>query len=321
MPLPMSRSPRASEGSDGLTSADRRYETFVRPVPLGSPRVAHELGWRGWAVHVETVGDTGAAVRLLLVHGAGGNAAAMWPFAAHLASTGAEVTVVDLPGYGRTRPSSSPRLAYRDWRELLLDLVEAQDDGRPLIVVGASMGGMLALDTAARSHKVSRVVVTCLLDLSDETVRRRVLRAPWMSRVTGLLRLARGGLRGLPLPIRWITPLHRISNHPGLAAAVRRDRRGGGSGMPLGWYADVVRTGPVVSPENHGGAPVLLLHPGEDRWTPTEISRSYLDRLPVPVRYVELPGAGHFPIEEPGVQVLLDEVRGVVDALTPEPRP
>ena len=85
--------------------------------------------------------------------------------------------------------------------------------------------------------------------------------------------------------------------------------------MPLGWYADSIRTGPAVPAEQYHGAPVLLLHPGDDRWTPTEISRTYLQRLPVEVRCVELPGAGHFPIEEPGFQVLLDEVGAVVRTL------
>lgn len=306
-----------SSGSGCLTSSDRRYEPFVRPVPPDCRRTASEFPWRKWIVHVETIGSVAAPVRILLIHGAGGNAAAMWPFAAHLAGTGAVVSVVDLPGYGRTHPSNSVGISYRDWQELLVDLVDQLHDPRPLIVMGASMGGMLALDTAHHNSKVAHVITTCLLDLSDETVRTHVLRMPWMGKSTTLLSLVRGPLRGIPLPLRWLTPMRRISNDPGLSAAVLADQRGGGSWMPLGWYADTVQEGPVVPAEQYDGAPVLLLHPGDDRWTPPELSRSYLDRLPVPVRFVELPGAGHFPVEEPGFQVLLDHVADVVRALQP----
>lgn len=52
----------------------------------------------------------------------------------------------------------------------------------------------------------------------------------------------------------------------------------------------------------------MLLHPAEDRWTMPELSLDYLGRLRGKTRVVMLPGCGHFPLEEPGFQVLLDEV-------------
>ena len=303
-----------SSASGSLTSTDRRYEPFVRPVSPECQRTTSEFRWRKWLIHLESVGNVEAPVRVLLIHGAGGNASAMWPFAAHIAGTGAVVTVVDLPGYGRTHPVKSAGISYRDWQELLVNLVDELHDPRPLILVGASLGGMLALDTAHHSEKVAQVIATCLLDLSDDAVRSQVLRAPWMGRTTSLLRCVKGPFRRVPVPLRWLTPMRRISNDPGLSTAVLADRRGGGSSMPLGWFAGVTR-GPIVPAEQYAGAPVLLLHPGDDRWTPTEISLSYLERLPVSTRFVELPGAGHFPIEEPGFQMFLEQIEGVVGAL------
>ena len=71
---------------------------------------------------------------MLLVHGAGGNAAAMWPYAAHLSRLGARVTVVDLPGYGRTIRVRRGRrsVSYGDWQQLLVDLVGREHDAQQL---------------------------------------------------------------------------------------------------------------------------------------------------------------------------------------------
>ncbi len=287
----------------------------MRPVPAGCKRSSTKYRWVDWDIHLETVGEADASVRILLIHGAGGNAAALWPFAAHLSKLGALVTVPDLPGYGLTRPASRPDLSYPDWQNMLVDLVDELHDSRPLIVLGASMGGMLALDTASQTDRIAHVVVTCLLDLTDPSVRAQVLRPPWNGRAAKLLALVHGPLRAIPLPLRWVTPMRQISNDADLSTAALEDRRGGGSRMPLGWYVGVTGAGPKVAAEDYRGAPVLLLHPGEDRWTPIEVSRDYLQRLPVPTRFVELPGAGHFPVEEPGFQVLLDEVEVVVRTL------
>ncbi|WP_182112367.1 MULTISPECIES: alpha/beta hydrolase [unclassified Actinotalea] len=296
---------------------DRRYEPYVRPVPPDARRDAETWRWRDWDVHLEHVGAPDAPVRMLLVHGAGGNAAAMWPFAAHLSTLGARVTVLDLPGYGLTRGARPGALTFHDWRAVLTDVVAEIDDGRPLVLMGASMGGMLALDTAALGGRADLVVVTCLLDTRDPHVRAVLVRAPWLARLAGpALRLAVGPLGRLRLPLRWIAPMTTISNHPGLRAEVLRDREGGGGAMPLGWFRTFLESGPAVRPEEYDGPPVLLLHPGSDRWTPTHVSAAYLARLRGGTRLVELDGCGHFPVEEPGFQALLDAVDQELRRLT-----
>lgn len=310
-------------------TADQRYERHVRPLPHPVRRVCSTWPWQpadglpGWLVHLEHVGADDAPVRLLLVHGAGGNAAAMWPFAAHLSTLGARVTLVDLPGYGHTtqtagRPGSE---RYPHWQQLLLDLVEREDDDRPLVLLGASMGGMLAVDTAARSGRVDRVIVTCLLDTTRPAVRRAMVRAPWLAALgLPLLRLARGPLARVRLPVRWLTPMAAIANSPGLARDVLADPRGGGGSMPLGWFRSVVSAGPAVPPGEYAGPPVLLVHPEEDRWTPPELSEAFLARLAGPTRAVWLRGCGHFPVEEPGFQELLDQAAAEIAAARDQPR-
>lgn len=311
----------------GVGSADdARYERHVRPLPQPVRRSRQEWDWQDpdghrWALNVEHVGADDAPVRMVLVHGAGGNAAAMWPFAAHLSLLGARVTLLDLPGYGRSRQVSGPRgsVRYPHWQQVLLDLVAREHDERPLVLVGASMGGMLALDTAARSGLADRVIVTCLLDVTRPEVRAGIVRWPRLASVgLPLLGLARGPLARLPVPIRWLTPMARISNAPGLAREVLRDARGGGGALPLGWYRSFLATGPAVAPDRITQPPVILLHPGEDRWTAPELSEDFLARLAGPARAVRLTGAGHFPVEEPGFQQLLDEVATEISTLTHE---
>lgn len=240
----------------------------------------------------------------------------MWPFAAHLSQLGALVTPVDLPGYGRTRPVGSGQVSYQDWQELLVDLTERIDDDRPLLLLGASIGGMLALDTAVLSGRGDRVIATCLLDASDPEVRSAIVRAPWMARLSKpFLRFIRGPFRRIPLPLRWIAPMQRISNDPRLSAQVLQDRRGGGGSMPLGWFRTFLEAGPAVLPESYSGPPVLLVHPEDDRWTPIQISTQYLSRLAGKHRFIGITGCGHFPIEEPGFQQFLDAVRMEIESV------
>lgn len=303
--------------SDGFGSADRRYEPYVRPISRPVRRAGSSWTWTPpdggatWDVHLEHVGAEDAPVRMVLIHGAGGNAAAMWPYAAHLSSLGARVTLVDLPGYGRTTRSRRGRrsVRYADWRHLLLDLVAREHDDRPLILLGASMGGMLAVDTAAVSGLARGVIATCLLDPSQPGVAAGIVRAPWVAQLGApLLRLVRGPVADLRFPIRVLTPMSTIANDPGLSREVLNDAHGGGGAMPLGWYRSFLEAGPAVRPEKYAGPPVVLLHPGEDRWTDPRLSLGFLDRLAGPTRAVMLDGCGHFPLEEPGFQRFLDEV-------------
>lgn len=262
---------------------------------------------RRWDVHVEAIGDPQAPARALLIHGAGGNAAAMRPFAAHIAARGIQVHLADLPGYGLTRPVRDPRVTFEDWQELLVALaaqIVRQPGRASLTIIGASMGGMLAYDVGAVSPHADAVIATCLLDLSDPRVLDRVARPPGAGRITPGA-LARGPLTGVFLPLRTIAPMERIANHRGLVAQVAADPRGGAGAMPLGWYHSLVESGPLVAPEDYAGPPVTLLHPAEDRWTPAEASLAFHDRLPArpgrPPRRAPSGGLRSLPRRGPGL--------------------
>lgn len=254
-------------------------------------------------------------MRIILVHGAGGNAAAMWPYSAGLSAIGALVTVPDLPGYGHTVTPRAGTIRYDDWRRVITDLVRAEDDPRPLIIVGASMGGMLAYDAAATTRLAAAVVVTCLLDPRDAAVRSRLTWHPSLARMAGpALRAIAGPFANLRLPIRWIADMRQIANDPALVREVLRDRRGGGGRVSLGWMRTFLESVPTVEPEEFR-TPILMAHPADDRWTPLAISTPFFDRIASPKSLVILEGCGHFPIEEPGVSQLMAAVAEVRDRI------
>ncbi len=86
-------------------------------------------------------------------------------------------------------------------------------------------------------------------------------------------------------------------------AIVSRDPVGGGNRVPLGFFHSWMTYTPPLEPEQFDRCPVLLAHPGADRWTPTALSKKVLDRFPVKTQFVELPNCEHLPIEEPGLSL------------------
>lgn len=144
------------------------------------------------------------------------------------ARQGVDVFVPDLPLYGRTVEPHPRDVRYADWVDLLCDLVRAERrrDPRPLIVFGASMGGLLGYEVAARTGEVAHVVATCLLDPADPrhvgpppgtlvgAVGPAVLRA--LDPVVGRIRV----------PLRLVVNMAAMSGDRGLARLCARDPRG-----------------------------------------------------------------------------------------------
>ena len=120
--------------------------------------------WRGNHVHVACTHNADAHARVLVIHGAGGHSGALWPIASLIAAQGIDVSAIDLPLYGLTKTPHPQDIRYQDWVNVLVDYIDAHSDNRPLILVGASIGGLLASEVAAQSRHVHAVVATCLLN-------------------------------------------------------------------------------------------------------------------------------------------------------------
>ena len=64
-----------------------------------------------------------------------------------------------------------------------------------------------------------------------------------------------------------------------------------------------------MEPEDFDVCPVLLTQPLEDKWTPLHLSELFLPRTKkVPVKTGMLDNAGHYPLEDPGLQQVVDAI-------------
>ncbi|MGD8215172.1 alpha/beta hydrolase [Aestuariimicrobium sp. Y1814] len=276
--------------------------------------------WRDQRVHVARARPAEAPVRVIVVHGAGGHSGALWPLAGLVASRGLDVAAPDLPLYGRTEVADPAGVRYGDWVDLLVDFVTAEDDGRPLLLLGASIGGLLAADVAARNPRVDHVAATCLLDPSDWRAMAAMTRfgplgvvgrplSLLVERWLGDSRLAR-----VMLPVSWVANLARMSRNPELSRMCATDPLGGGVRVPVGFLTSYIGFG--HTPPGQVTTPVSLLHPSRDAWTPVALSTRYLARVAGPSRMVLLRECGHFPIEEPGLDDLVSAIDEIIAGLS-----
>lgn len=283
----------------------------------GAPSESTRWQWGDFDVHVLNVGSQDSPVQMVLLHGAGGNAAAMQPIAERLARLGAYISIPDLPGYGLTKVPDPAAVRYDHWHELATELVRTLKDERPMVVLGASMGGLLAYDAAAESKAADALVVTCLLDPREEAVRERLSWSPTLGRnALPLMRWLAGPLARLRIPVRLLADMSSISNSPELTKVVIRDPRGGGSWMPLVWMRSFLEWKVRIEPEHYPSIPVLMVHPGEDRWIPLEVSKPFFNRIAAPKELVVLENAGHFPIEQPGLDQMVAAVERLLAQIT-----
>lgn len=263
--------------------------------------------WHGHNVHIARARRSDSSARVLVIHGAGGHSGALWPLAAQLAEHGVDIAAVDLPLYGRTTSPEPEVVRYEDWVQLLVDLVDAEHDERPLILLGASIGGMLAYEVAAQSLLVTTVAATCLLDPRDWRARAHMTRfGPLGILGSTLSALARGRVASAMIPMRWVANLAKMSRNPGLSRLCATDLRGGGAKVPFGFLASYMRY--RHTPPERVTTPIMLLHPARDAWTPVELSMRVFRRLASPDKAVILRECGHFPVEEPGITDLVSAV-------------
>ncbi|MDG4664020.1 alpha/beta hydrolase [Mycobacterium sp. 236(2023)] len=294
----------------------RAYAEFLPAAYTDNliPPVSTWWQWRDTHVHIARSQAPEAAVRAMVIHGGGGHSGALWPVSGMAADEGFEVFAPDLPLFGDTVPADASRVRYDDWVDLLSDLVRAERtrDPRPLILFGASMGGMLAYEVAARTRDIAAVVATCLLDMRDSAARAAATRYPWMGRSAPHLLPALTPVLGrLRVPLRWLEDMDNMSNDPRLSQLCASDPRGGGGSAPLGFLSSFMTYTHTV-PEQYRGAPVTLVAPAADKWTPPELSIRFMQRISARTELVMLENCGHFPIEEPGLTQLRDAMRTVL---------
>lgn len=307
---------------DTATSYDaaphwRAYQPFfpVRARFTTDNRPQEEMWrWGDALVHLDRQDVAGAPVKVMLLHGAGGNGRLAAPFGVILRAHGIASVSPDLPGYGISRAPKRDVDNAR-WIDLVVDLIAAEHarDDLPIVLFGVSLGGMIAYQAACRSPHVRGVIATTFVDPGHGPTRDQMARNRVLARVGGwLLRALRPITDGISIPIRWVSRMGTIANQPEIVRLLLRDPTTAGAWVPLRFLRSLLEMRPLIAPEAFDRCPVLLVHPALDRMTPLPLSEHFFARLAAPKRMVVLEGCGHMPLESPGIEQLEEAVLGFI---------
>jgi len=312
--LALTQSPTVeSHRSYAQDGAWQRYQSFFPEAMRCTAETTPTESWWKWNgidVHLDRLSVPSSPIKVIVLHGAGAYGRVMAPAAVIARRHGWETVSPDLPGYGLTEVARS-RFTYPLWIDCVSDLIDAEiaRDGRPVVLFGVSLGGLLAYHAAARSKRVVGLVATTLADPREPAVRQGFARTRLLgSAGLWLLDAVAPVSDGLPLPMRFMSKMDRISNDPELSALCSTDPLGGGNWVPARFLRTLMYTAPDIEPEDFRVCPVLLAHPGADRMTDIALSRRFFDRLAAPKRMVVLDGASHMPTESPGIEQMQEAV-------------
>jgi pimeloyl-ACP methyl ester carboxylesterase len=317
--------------------AVRPLATSAAAVPLADPatlpvRDEHQAPWPGREItsggvtlHVrETPGP--ADTPAVYVHGLSGSGT-NWTDLAGLLGTRAAGTAVDLPGFGRTRPSPTTDFSPAGHADALLCFLAGR--GRPVHLLGNSLGGTVAMAVAARRPELVRTLTLISPAMPDRRPDPRRMSDPRMvlAMVPGRLgRRARAGLAAVSYRQRAenvvrlcfgdpdLAPEHRLAeaaaefemraHQPWAGEAVGRT----GTAMLAGW----LRGASLWTLAARVRAPTLVVWGDRDRLvTPRLGART---AAAVGGRLLVLPGVGHVAqIEAP--DAVAQAVAGMWDAV------
>lgn len=305
-----------------------RYQPFFPPyarLDAGSAPAEEWFDFEGTPIHLDRYARPEAPLSVIIVHGGGGYGRLFAPVGRRLANAGYEVIAPDLPGYGLSHAEAG-LVDYRVWVRVLCALVRAErarSGGRSVVLCGGSLGGYLAYLTAAalgRAEAPAGLIATTLADPRDASTKAQFARNTLTRRLgLPLLPLVAWLVGQLRLPIRWFTKMDAMSNEPALSRLVAMDPLGGGVRVPVGFMRSIFAVQPAIEPQDFDLCPVLLAHPGEDRWTGPESSLAFYARLKAPKSLLMLQGCGHFPVEEPGFTQMEQAALDFLAALAARP--
>lgn len=270
--------------------------------------------WSGHRLHLDTYRNPQATVKVILFHGVGTNGRQMSMILGEpLARRGYETIAVDMPEYGMSEVAAGSLVRYDDWVRAGSDLVDAElaRDNRPIVLYGLSAGGMLTYQVAARNKKVKGIVGMTFLDQRLQAVRDETALNPFMSRVGGAMMslAAKTPLRSMRMPMTVASKMSALVNDQAALKVWLSDKRSAGNAMTIAFLSSYLSYQPAVEPEAFDICPILLTQPAADRWTPLHLSEPFLKRVTrVPVKVVMLEGAGHYPLEQPGLSQMVDAI-------------
>lgn len=280
--------------------------------------------WRGHTIHLDRYRNPDAKARVVLHHGVGTNGRQMsLILGAPLARLGFETVAVDNLGYGVTTVARGTNPTYADWVQMVVDFLAAENarDPKPTVLYGLSAGGMLTYHVAAAAPKdtLRGIVGMTFLDQRDQQVRDETSHDKFTARV-GVP--AMGLVAGTPIgkfrfSMRLASKMSALANNPDAMKVFYRDKTSAGNSASLAFLDSYMNYAPAIEPRDFDRCPVLLTQPAEDRWTPRHLSTPVLGEISkAEVRETSLDNAGHYPLEDPGLQQLVDHVSAFTTEVT-----
>jgi alpha-beta hydrolase superfamily lysophospholipase len=239
-----------------------------------------------------------AARLVVLVHGYGEHMGRYEHVAQALAARGSEVVGPDHVGHGR---SAGERALVEDFEPVVDDLravVQATRDDLPVVMVGHSMGGLIAIRYTQRHRE----------DLAG-----LVLSSP----AVGLGPVVEGWLAAPELPSDPID-VAVLSRDPAVGVAYAADPlvyHGGWKRPYLEAY--VAADGAIAQGPSFGDLPLLYVHGADDQLVPIELARPVIERLAGPNSELHvLEGARHEVFNEFGKEQTIDSVARFAERVT-----
>lgn len=274
-------------------------------------RGARQFEWTGhdgerfpglvWEAAAET------KAHVLCIHGLSGAAADFGPLGRRLSARGFSVWAINLRGQGND-PDHRRRghfLDPREWRADLAAFAEAHLDGRPLHLVGESMGSLVSVDAVANGAlRPERLVLSVPV---TET------RAPVPAWVVSLMRAAAGWApRFKVAPMRFVhgkTSIPRLTSDDAYMTYLRSipHRVGGFTLEFLTRFHDLMQGAQQCAARID--VPTLMLSAGRDVFIRPEQSRAFFDRLAAPRKeYVFYPDSHHLLWHDVDTDEVLDRI-------------
>ena len=226
-----------------------------------------------------------------LVHGYAEHAGRYAHVAAALNAKGISVVAVDLRGHGRSDGARGHVDAFSDYHQDVDVLLAKADEGRPLFMLGHSMGGLLTAHylLAGKGPKVHGVVLSSpYLGLALEVSGVKKGAAVLLSRVLPKLSLP-SGLEGKDL-----------TRDPAMVKLHDDDRLNFGTANAR-WFTESTQAMErVLAQASQLSKPLLLVYGGADRVASADATDRFAAKLAVADREVaRLPGFFHEILNEP----------------------
>ena len=278
---------------------------------------SHEIGW-------SVMGDPTASTAVLLIHGFGANTN-HWRFNQPVLAEQIPTYAIDLLGFGRSdqpraRLNREPahqhtvQYCFDLWAQQVVDFCRDVID-RPVVLVGNSIGGVVALRAAQlcqeQGHRVSCkgvVLIDCAQRLMDD--KQLATQPAWMAWIRPLLKTL--------VSQRWLsTALFRNAARPALIRSVLQQA------YPSGCNVDDQLVSLLWEPSQRAGAaeafrgfinlfndhlapdllqtlspPVHLIWGEADPWEPIQEAKCWEQQFDCIQSLCVIPQAGHCPHDE-----------------------